>query len=107
MIIREIDFDGAEPGPGLLIRALEILGLDGRASVKGPLKVNGRVVGCLVRFHDEAEADKFVAAWKGFLELRKGGKPALMTMASFSPPSFAPTSFEPALPRIDFPPKPE
>ncbi|MBM3534052.1 MAG: hypothetical protein FJX60_13560 [Alphaproteobacteria bacterium] len=90
MIVREIEFDGAEPSPALVIRALEILGLEGRAGLKGPLKVNGKVVGCLVRFHDEADAEKFVAAWKGFLELKKSGKP---------PMSFAPSySFSPILP---------
>lgn len=85
MIVREIEFGEAEPNPGLVIRALEILGLDGRASLKGPLKVNGKVIGCLVRFHDEADADKFVAAWTGFLALKKtGGKPAFSFAPSFS-----------------------
>jgi hypothetical protein len=96
MIVREIDFDGAEPSPGLVIRALEMLGLEGRASLKGPLKVNGKVTGCLVRFHSEADAEMFVAAWKGFLELKKGGKPALSLTPAFSP----------ILPKIEFP-KPE
>ena len=87
MIVREITFGEAEPNPGLVIRALEILGLDGRAGLKGPLKVNGKVTGCLVRFHDEADADKFVAAWTGFLELKKGGKPPMSFAPSYS---FAP-----------------
>lgn len=88
MIVREIDFCGADPSPGLVLRALEILGLDGRASLKGPLKVNGEVTGCLVRFHDEADADKFVAAWKGFLELKKIGRPAFAFAPNeaFGPP---------------------
>lgn len=88
MIVREIDFGGADPSPGLVLRALEILGLDGRASLKGPLKVNGRVTGCLVRFHDEADADKFVAAWTGFLALKKTGRPAFTfaPLEAFDPP---------------------
>ena len=88
MIVREIEFGETEPNPGLVIRALEILSLDGRSSLKGPLKVNGKVTGCLVRFHDEADADKFVAAWAGFLELRKAGRPAVAFAPSgtFDPP---------------------
>ncbi len=88
MIVREIEFGETEPNPGLVIRALEILGLDGRSSLKGPLKVNGKVTGCLVRFHDEADADKFVAAWTGFLELKKTGRPAFAFAPSgtFDPP---------------------
>lgn len=95
MVVKEIDFGAADPSPGLVIRALEILGLEGRATLKGPLKVNGKVTGCLVRFHSEADADKFVAAWKGFLELKKNGG-----MPSFAPsfqPSFAPMT--PILPK--------
>lgn len=84
MIVREITFDGTEPSPGLVIKALEILGLEGRASLKGPLKVNGEVVGCLVRFHDEADADKFIAAWTGFLELKKTGRSAFSFQPSYS-----------------------
>jgi hypothetical protein len=87
MIFKEIEFDGTEPNPGLVIRALELLGLEGRAGLKGPLKVNGKVTGCLVRFHSEADADKFVAAWKGFLELKKGGK---LPMTFATQPSFSP-----------------
>jgi len=99
MVVREIEFDGTEPSPGLVIRALEILGLEGRASLKGPLKVNGKVTGCLVRFHDEADAEKFVTAWKGFLELKKGGR---------LPTGLAPAySFAPILPTIEFPTKSE
>ncbi len=90
MIVREIGFGDEPPNPGLVLRALEVMGLEGRAGLKGPLKVNGKVTGCLVRFQSEADADKFVAAWTGFLELKKGGKP---------PMSFAPSySFAPILP---------
>ncbi|MBM3548666.1 MAG: hypothetical protein FJX54_17100 [Alphaproteobacteria bacterium] len=98
MIVREIEFGEAGASPGLVIRALEILGLEGRAGLKGPLKVNGKVTGCLVRFHDEADAEKFVTAWKGFLELKRKGGPAT---------GFAPAySFAPILPKIELP-KPE
>jgi hypothetical protein len=90
MIVREIEFGEAEASPGPVIRALEILGLEGRASLKGPLKVNGKVVGCLVRFHDEADAEKFVTAWKGFLELKKGGRPPMSFAPSAPAYSFAP-----------------
>lgn len=86
MTVREISFGEAEPSPGLVLRALEILGLDGRATLKGPLKVNGKVTGCLVRFHSEADAEKFVAAWNGFLEMKKGGKPAFALAPSFTMP---------------------
>ncbi|MSP48458.1 MAG: hypothetical protein EXQ95_03935 [Alphaproteobacteria bacterium] len=95
MIVREIEFGAADPSPGLVLRALEIMGLEGRASLRGPLKVNGKVVGCLVRFHSDADADKFVAAWTGFLELKKGGRP-FGTLAS--PPIFSP--MPPTLPKL-------
>ncbi len=97
MTIREIAFPEGESSPGLVLKALEVLGLEGRASLKGPLKVNGQVTGCLVRFNTEADADKFVAAWDGFLELKKGGKPAFALSPVFSP----------VLPKIEFPTKPE
>ncbi len=97
MIIREIMFPEGEPSPGLVQKALEILGLDGRASLKGPSKVSGRIVGCFVRFNTEADADKFAAAWDGFLELKKGGKPSFAMSPVFTP---MPT-------KIDFPTKPE
>ncbi len=97
MTIREIAFPEGEPSPGLVIKAIEILGLEGRASLKGPVKASGKVVGCFVRFHSEADADKFVAAWEGFLELKKGGKPAFALSPVFSP----------ILPKIEFPTKPE
>ena len=90
MIVREIEFGEADASPGLVLRALEILGLEGRASLRGPLKVNGKVTGCLVRFHSEADADKFVTAWNGFLELKKGGKPAFSFAPSISPITFKP-----------------
>lgn len=101
MIIREITFPEGEPSPGLVLKAIEILGLEGRASLKGPSKVSGKVVGCFVRFNDEADADKFVAAWEGFIELKKGGKPAFAPVFSMSP------VFSPIPPKIDFPTKPE
>jgi hypothetical protein len=85
MTIREITFDGIAPSPGMVLRALEILGLEGKATLKGPLKRNGEVVGCLVRFNADADADKFVAAWKGFLDLKKGGKPAFAFAPSLPP----------------------
>lgn len=97
MIIREIMFPEGEPSPGLVLKAIGILGLEGRASLKGPSKLSGKIVGCFVRFNDEADADKFVAAWDGFLELKKGAKPAF----AMSP------AFTPMLSGIDFPTKPE
>jgi len=97
MTVREIMFPEGEPSPGLVLKAIEILGLDGRASLKGPSKIGGRIVGCFVRFNDEADADKFVAAWEGFLKLKKGGKPAFAMSPAFTP---MPT-------KIDFPSKPE
>ena len=90
MIVKEIEFGDADASPGLVLRALEIMGLEGRASLRGPSRVNGKVTGCFVRFHSEADADKFVVAWKGFLELKKGGLPA---------PAFAPSfTFTPPKP---------
>jgi hypothetical protein len=77
MVVREIAFADTDPSPGLVIKALEIMGLEGRSSLKGPLKRNGRVVGCFVRFHSQEDADKFIQAWNGFLELRKKGGPLL------------------------------
>lgn len=97
MTVREIAFPEDESSPGLVLMALEVLGLEGRASLKGPLKVNGQVTGCLVRFNTEADADKFVAAWDGFLDLKKGGKPAFALNPVFSP----------ILPKIGFSTKPE
>ncbi len=97
MIIREIMFPEGEPSPGLVLKALEILGLEGRASLKGPSKVSGKIVGCFVRFNSEPDAEKFVTAWNGFLELKKGGRPAF----SMSP------AFSPMLSKIDFPTTPE
>lgn len=89
MIVREIGFDGADPNPGLVLRAIEIMGMEGRASLRGPSRTNGKVTGCFVRFQSEADAEKLVAAWTGFLELKKsGGKPAFSFAASssFDPP---------------------
>ncbi len=96
MTIREITFPDGEASPGLVMKALELLGLEGRSTLKGPLKQNGKVVGCLVRFNTETDADKFVAAWTGFLELKKTGKLPGPMMPSLTP----------MLPKIEFP-KPE
>ncbi|MBL8691367.1 MAG: hypothetical protein JNL04_19830 [Rhodospirillaceae bacterium] len=97
MTVREITFPDGEASPGLVLKALELLGLEGRSTLKGPLKRNGAVVGCLVRFNTEADADKFIAAWDGFLDLKKGGKPAFPLSPVFSP----------LLPKIELPTKPE
>jgi hypothetical protein len=87
MTVREITFGDADPSPSLVLRALEILGLEGRSSLKGPLKRNGKVVGCLVRFHSETDAEMFVQAWTGFLELRRKGGPTLGMAPMYTLPS--------------------
>lgn len=106
MVIKEIEFPEGEVNPAFVVRALEALGFENKAQLKGPSKVSGKIVGCFVRFNDEADADKFVAAWKGFLELKKGGRLPDAFMPSFTPSfaSLAPV-FTPILP--DLPKKPE
>ncbi len=81
MVVKEIEFGDMPPSPGFVQRALEVLGLEYRASVRGPLRVNGKVVGCFVRFDSEADAEKFLKAWSGFLELKKAGGPASLPLA--------------------------
>jgi hypothetical protein len=87
MVVKEITFGDTDPNPGLVLKALEVMGLEGRSSLKGPVKQNGRVVGCLVRFHDDADADKFLKAWNGFLELRKKGGPAFGLAPMYAMPT--------------------
>jgi hypothetical protein len=87
MVVKEITFGETDPSPGLVLKALEIMGLEGRSSLKGPVKQNGKVVGCLVRFHDEADADKFMQAWTGFLELRKKGGPTFGMAPMYAMPT--------------------
>jgi hypothetical protein len=89
MVVKEITFGESDPNPGLVLKALEIMGLEGRSSLKGPLKQNGKVVGCLVRFHDEADAEKFIQAWNGFLELRKKGGPTFGMAPMYAMPTFS------------------
>ena len=76
MVVKEIAFGDLPASPGFLQRALEVMGLEFRASIRGPMRVNGRVTGCFVRFESEADAEKFLKAWAGFMELRKAGGPA-------------------------------
>jgi hypothetical protein len=89
MIVREIQFADGDANPGLVVRALEVLGFEGRAWLKGPVRANGKVVGCFVAFHDEPDADKFIAAWNGFLELKKTGRPGLAFAPSYAMSSFS------------------
>jgi hypothetical protein len=76
MVVKEIEFGDLPASPGFLAKALEVLGLEFRSSIRGPLRRNGQVTGCFVRFETEADAEKFLKAWSGFLELRKAGGPA-------------------------------
>ncbi|MBI1775840.1 MAG: hypothetical protein HYR63_10885 [Proteobacteria bacterium] len=89
MVVREIEFGDLPPSPGFVERALAIMGLEYRASVRGPSRLNGKVTGCFVRFESEADADKFLKAWSGFLELRKTGP-----LAGFGP-AFSPVPPKP------------
>jgi hypothetical protein len=83
MVVKEIEFGDFPPSPAFVQRALEVLGLEYRSSVRGPSRRNGKVTGCFVRFETDADAEKFLKAWNGFLELRKSGGPALAPL--FSP----------------------
>ena len=90
MVVKEIEFGDMPASPGFLQQALNLLGLEYRASIRGPLRTNGRVTGCFVRFETEEDAAKFLKAWAGFLELRKSGGLAPL----------APT-FAPILPKLE------